>query len=128
MAEVVSGVGPGVEACEMASCQADGACVVSGVMGADVTADGAAPRAEGWDPLSAGHRLTELACGPAAAPRKRRSARNVIARRVLAQFDAGGQPVTFDNLAWALEFADVALDALYDAGLRVTPYLCRTCE
>jgi len=61
-------------------------------------------------------------------PRKRRSARNVIARRVLAQFDAGGQPVTFDNLAWALEFADVALDALYDAGLRVTTHVCRTCE
>lgn len=36
----------------------------------DVTADGAAPQYTGWDPLSAGHRLTELACGPAAAPRK----------------------------------------------------------
>lgn len=99
MAEVVSGVGPGVEACEMASCQADGACVVTSQQS---LLD--APR------------------------RKRRSARNVIARRFLAQFDAGGQPVTVDNLTWALEFADVAIDALYDAGLRVTPYLCRTCE
>src|SRR5690606_24451475 len=59
---------------------------------------------------------------------KRRSARNVIARRFLAQFDAGGQPVTFANLTWALEFADVAIDALYDAGLHVTTHVCRTCE
>lgn len=61
-------------------------------------------------------------------PRKRRSARNVIARRVLAQFDACGQPVTVGSLAMALELADVAIDALYDAGLHVTTHVCRTCE
>lgn len=60
--------------------------------------------------------------------RKRRSARNVVARALLGQFDAGGQPVTVGSLAMALELADAAVDALYDAGLHVTTHVCRTCE
>lgn len=92
-------------------------------MGTDVTADGAAPQVPGRDPLSAGHRLTELACGPAAARRKRRSARNVIARALME-----GYAETPEQMRFALVSADLALDALYDAGLFVTPYLCRTCE
>lgn len=54
---------------------------------------------------------------------KTRSARNVIARALMEGYDG-----SYEQMRFALLSADLALEALYDAGLRVTPYLCRTCE